>query len=389
MDIFKYHNPTAPTKMESGEIINGFTSKMWIERYAESGEFTLEAPLHTEMRSKLPIGSFISHVNSEELMIVENHEINDDGSPDSKIIITGRGFETFLENRAIASNMRTSDGYVGRYTLGADNTWDQVVTLIGNHIYAPLLNDVNDNLPYTYVNAEVYNITGEQSKRDIQVGNVYERVLELLKIDNLGIKAFRPAKWNVFGSWSQVPPQPMEADPPEATTNTIIVIHNGKDLSKSVIFSYDAGDIAAGDYLWSNKNAKNAAFVRGKWVEVRVVKSKKKYDRRMMYIDGTKLDDDMDTKPTGTTYGNIVLDMKRLANEKLKSQSKIVLGKTDINKQVQSHKYRQDYNVGDLVGVRGNYEEFSIMRVSEYVEIEDENGEQGYPTLSIDPVEEV
>ncbi len=41
MDLFRFLNPTAPTRLEQGEIINGLTSIMWIERYREAGEFTL------------------------------------------------------------------------------------------------------------------------------------------------------------------------------------------------------------------------------------------------------------------------------------------------------------------------------------------------------------
>jgi hypothetical protein len=46
-------------------------------------------------------------------------------------------------------------------------------------------------------------------------------------------------------------------------------------------------------------------------------------------------------------------------------------------------RYRADYNIGDIVYVIGNYDIAQKMRVTEYAEIEDENGEVGYPTLSM------
>ncbi len=93
VDIFRFTNPIEPTRMEQGEIVNGITNKLWIERYTEAGEFTFVAPLNTNLKEKLPIGSFVSHINSDDIMIVENHELSEDQGQESKITITGRSFE--------------------------------------------------------------------------------------------------------------------------------------------------------------------------------------------------------------------------------------------------------------------------------------------------------
>jgi hypothetical protein len=60
----------------------------------------------------------------------------------------------------------------------------------------------------------------------------------------------------------------------------------------------------------------------------------------------------------------------------------VAISNVKIAPNSQNYNYRTDYNVGDIVGVDGEYNTSTTMRVIEYVEIEDENGESGYPTLS-------
>jgi hypothetical protein len=59
------------------------------------------------------------------------------------------------------------------------------------------------------------------------------------------------------------------------------------------------------------------------------------------------------------------------------------LTKAEVSKDTNQGAYRTDFNVGDIITVHGDYNETSVMRISEYVEIEDENGRTGYPTLTM------
>jgi hypothetical protein len=59
------------------------------------------------------------------------------------------------------------------------------------------------------------------------------------------------------------------------------------------------------------------------------------------------------------------------------------LTKAEVSREVNQSQYRVDFSVGDLVTIQGDYNEVSTMRISEYVEIEDQNGYIGYPTLTM------
>lgn len=368
MDVFRFHNPSSSTKMEQGEIISGLKSKMWVERYVKEGEFRFVANAAGDIRDKLPIGAFVSHVNSEEIMIVENHEISDQQGNEPEIVITGRGFETEFENRIVGSNrVFPISETPADYSLFADNTWDQAVLLINNHILASALYNDDDALPYISVSSSVVG-SGISVLRKFQRGSLYDRLIELLSIENLGIKVIRP------GVWSPISPSP----------NVAIVIHVGNDRTTEVSFSYDTGEIVSADYLWSNKNLKNAALVTGKWVETVVEPAETGYERRMMYITASDIDDDFESAPTGGDLTTVVAAMQQRGAEILASQNNVALTKAEVSKETPRSLYRIDFEVGDIITVIGDYNEVSSMRISEYVEIEDETGESGYPTLSMD-----
>jgi len=370
VDIFKFINPVVPTKLEQGEIINGLKSKLWIERYREAGEFSLIANASTNIRNVLPIGSFISHVNSTEVMIVENHQIKEDRGKETEIVVSGRGFETYFENRIVGSDKSypTSTGVVD-YVLPANYTWIQARDLIRNHILASYItNDDDDQIPYVSV---IHQLTGSgvSEERSFSRDTLYKHVLDLLKIDSLGIKVVRPGPWSPLASGSP---------------NIAVAIHVGVDRTSEIVFSYDTGEIQSADYLWSNKKLKNTAVVSGKWVETLVTTSETKYNRRMMHIDASDIDNAYNAAPTGATLTAIIAAMQQRGIIALASQKDVALTNAEVSKDVNKEGYRTTFDVGDLITVLGDYNESTIRRISEYVEIEDETGQSGYPTLTVE-----
>lgn len=363
MDVFKFNNPTSATKMEYGELINNFESKMWIERYRNNGEFTFTALTSSGMRTKLPIGSFVSHLDTKEIMIVENHEITENKGENSIIVITGRGFETITENRIVGSNkVFPTSGPIPDYVLAPDYSWNQAIALTADHIKAASLIDDNNAIPWVNIIAEVVG-TSESVQRTVKRGTLYSRILELLEVDDLGVKIVRPGAWG---------------DP----DNVVMVFHKGIDRTTQVIFSYDTGEIETADYLWSNKKLKNAALVSGRWVETVVLPTEINYDRRMMYVDASDLDNAYSSPPTGSDLTNVLNAMTQRGLEALAAQKDVALTKAEVSRNNVRSRYRIDFNVGDLITVSGDYNEIATKRVSEYVEIEDRTGKSGYPTLT-------
>lgn len=368
MDVFRFRNPTASTKMEQGEIINGLKTKMWVEKYRSPGEFKFVANADVNIRQLLPIGSFVSHVDTQEIMIVENHELNETKGKAADVTVTGRGFETFFEHRIVGSNKTfpTIDAE-SEFYLGSDTTWNQAVWLVNNHILPLYLIDDNNALLYTTVTTDITDL-GIVVERTVKRGSLHQRLLEILDIEGLGVKIIRPGVWSPLGPTS---------------VDTNVVIHQGVDRTQDVILSYDSGELESAEYLWSNQRLKNAALITGRWVETWVYTADFDYDRRVMHIDASDIDQAFSSAPTGTDFTDVVNAMQQRGIDILLSQNDIALTKAEVSKESTRFSYRTDFNVGDVVTVFGDYNEISYMRISEYVEIEDETGRSGYPTLTM------
>lgn len=369
MDVIKFLNPTLPTKFEQAEIVNGIKTKMWIERYREEGAFTFTGPVSSGLREMLPIGTFISHIDTAEVMVVENHEINDNQGKESDIVVTGRGYETILDHRVAGNNKDYAAASAanqmmihGGYSATPDYTWNQAVHMVNDHIYAPFLAayDVGNSIPNLAIYSAVSSIAGAVSEqRIVDMAPLHKALKKLLEIDDLGIKVVRPSVGII---------------------DLALLVHTGTDRSATVTFEYDVGEVIQADYFWSGLPF-NAAVVYGKYLELFVVGSSTDYNRRVMMVDASDLDNSYSTVPPATDIPPIKAAMQQRGLSAIAMQKSVAITKAEISKQATKQVYRKDYNLGDLVTVNGDYNETSIMRVSEYVEIEDDTGKSSYPTL--------
>lgn len=375
MDIFKFNNPTEPTKMEQGEILNNIKRKLWIERYVKAGEFELVANISSGLKDKLPIGSYISHVNTKEIMTVENHEIVAEKGKEPQIKVTGRGFESIFEQRIIGLIGTVWPGLAKQipHKILADLPWNQAVTLIRFYTVLPDLFtgaagvfDEDDAIPFVSVLSDITG-TGDAPERIFDRADLYSTIVNFLEGLGLGMKIVRPGQWSPLG----------ESDP-----NLAILIHKGVDRSDEIIFSYDTGDIENAEYLWSNKNDKNAAYVVGTWIQAKYAPPETGPDRRWLLVDGRDIDSHYDVVPEEPERSVVAAELIQRGMDALSSQKKVELNKAEVSKEITKPGYRVDFDVGDIVTVSGDYNATAQRRISEYVEIEDENGRKSYPTLT-------
>lgn len=364
MDFFKFDPGSDATLLQNGEIINNIERSMWVERYAEPGEFSFESKLSSGLKDFLPEGTIISHTDTLELMIVENHEIPENKEEDPSIIITGRSFISFLENRAVGVNQARASSTVNTYNLSSGYPCDQIVQMINDHILSPYSTD--DSLTHVQALNAVTSELGEEVARTVTFGPLLDRVLEMLKIDDLGIKTVRANPFGVEGG----------------ATDTVIYVYRGINRSAYIIFSWDQGDLDVAQYLFSNKDNKTSAFVLGQYVCVMVDGTATKYNRRIMMVDGTDIDGNLGEMPTGATLTNVINAMTALGQLALANQNNLSIMQSDMSKNSR-FEYRKDFHVGDLITVDGNFGQTEIFRIVEYAEIEDENGESGHPTLAL------
>lgn len=346
-----------------------YDSLMWVERYRKAGEFEIKAKVSSGLKDSLPIGSFISHVDTMEVMVVENHEIEESNDSEPELIITGRSMETILENRVVGSNQAFGTSYLEynpvELTSAYPNT--HAKTLINDHITT---SSVYSKDEFLAILADTPTINaGVQEIRVINRGNLYEAVLELLGLADLGIRVIRK-HGSLKAAWTNV-------------NETLFYIHKGTDQSSKVRFSSDSGDFKNAKYFWSNRRLYNAALVSGQYIETMVEQDSPdaaNYARRVLLVDGSDIDRDYDPGLTAGEKTAIMDRMKARGRQALYGKNDVALVSVNISASNQ-YKYRRDYDIGDLVGVYGSYGAAEKMRIVEHVEVEDERGQISYPTL--------
>lgn len=363
MDLFKFNAPASfdSLTLDSGERLNGLDSVRWTERYSDVGDFEIKAKLSSGLKDVLPTGTLVSHTGTLELAIVENCEINELEDEDPDISITGRTFPSYLDFRACGIHLARSTPMVADYTLAAETLTLQIEHLIERHVGSSA--DSFDQI--VGLDVVSHGLYGPSEARTVTRGPLLQEVLKLLPLADLGIRTIRKNPFGGLGSSSA----------------TQLDIYKGADKSNKVVYSSRTGHLKSVDYLFSNKDNFGSALVVGRYVQV-AYDTGLGYTRRQMIIDGSDIDGHLDAAPTGLGLTFVQAAMTTRAQQTVAKHHNINLARADTAA-TDPYQYRKDYNMGDLVTIAGNYGESVKMRVIEYVEIEDENGETGHPSFAL------
>jgi Siphovirus ReqiPepy6 Gp37-like protein len=288
MDIFTLtHNGV--DSYDEGEIVNGVTSKLWVERYRFPGECTFKCPALSYYRNALPIGSLVSHTDTKDIMMIENHEITESKDKGPELTITGRSLDSFLEQRVATDddqgfNPTLYDGTAWPYVLTPKTPWSHAVRLIELQLETGTAIKTNFAVPDVSV---LHNISSTpdpdnedwwvEEDREIERGPLHKAVLDILDEVNAGIMIQRPV--------------------PGVRTKIQFLIHMGVEKQSTVQFNYERGDIETARYLWSNKQYKNAVFVGAKYDGIYTTKVNTSgtvgFNKRVMYLNAS----DINMKP--------------------------------------------------------------------------------------------
>lgn len=370
MDIFTLADNGVDT-YNNGEIINGLTSKVWIERYRDPGEFTLTCYPTKEIRAKLAIDTLISHTDTMTVMMVEDHEIKETKGSPPELTITGRSLDAFLNHRVATNHTMgfaapLQDDTARPYEFEVTKPWLTCVDIIRDQIHGSYVSGSVPffAIPHIGVSHEVTDVE-DPDDFDIKRGPLHSAVLGLLDECEGGIKIVRP-------------------NPDHKTLK--FIIHKGAYLYDDIIFSYNSGDLATSRYFWSERAYKNYAYVAARYQGAFVAPTGPDptgFEARVMWVDAN----DLNANPSDSGWAAVSAASK--LNKLLKHR-----GKRTLKKQKKKHileatisntsKYvfGVDYNIGDLVYVQGNYDLSEIMRVTEYAKTEDERGSSGFPIVS-------
>lgn len=386
MELLALNKPiTNPRK-----LIDKWTSLVWTLRYNEPGEFKLETPLIEKTIADLPLGSFVTINEGDEIMMVENYEITQNEDGKDVLIVSGRSLMSFLEYRtaldeyALYHDYSTDleakqvEGDVHAWLIkppGPANDADIAAFIMYRHLVEGVFNSPDNAIrPEVIPNLSIVQLDATNRRpyiRYIERGNLLNAVQAILLAGNNGFKSKR-----AIG----------------AAMNTEFIVYKGLDRTRGqstnapMILRHDQGHILSPRYLMSIKGYYNSfrifptrwpMFTDTVWGPDNT--SLAEPDRmgwgyRELLIDATEI----------TSDDQSVVDpamMQRLYTEIAKNLPTQILECT-VAENI-PYVFGVNYNLGDLCTVMGDFNIVENAQITEYVKVEDALGERSSPGLKI------
>lgn len=382
------------------ELVEGYKSMIWTERFAGPGEFEFKTAQIFGTLDVLREGTFVSLRDTSEVMMVETRSVEEDSDGNPELTITGRTVETYLEHRVTQpAAYGTPNTPKLSYTLH-----EQLLLILWNHLVNQTGQDLMNAWFNTYLDpaGALPNVVISETVTDpfeyvdqfwFDAGYVYHPFKDLIDIGYFGIRGIRPPTVGTVISVDTSPDIPgsnrgiIIRSPDSAIDSLRLDIYNGKDRTlhqtalSPVIFHYDSGHLEKPKYLFSTKDEKTIAFGNSSRYHSMIPPPGgdlyiSGFDRKVLYVDAGTLDAELDDINPSIVENKSWIELKQ--------HRAIRLFDSEISP-VSPYKYGKDYFLGDRISLLARYGFEETMLVSEYVRTEDNEGDRGYPGLSAIP----
>ena len=365
-------------------IIDTYSSAIWAKRYNDIGDCELVISASEENFRKIEECKYITRNDDDMVCKIKKIEIQTDEENGNQLILTGKDITDILEQRIVVKQTNFN-GLVEDY----------IRTLINDSI----INPTNaDRKIKNFVLADKIGFS--------------DTIREQVTYDNVGIKIQKLCKQYGWGYRVTI-----------NNGNFVFALYRGGDKSKYITFSHNYDNISTTDYSKDNSNIKNVALVAGEGEGVArktiTIGNGTGIDRHELYVDARDISSEIDYDELLTNYPNgkekvinnviyyqvngsniaiitkndagevtnvqlcsniYIENLKNTGYEKMSTYTSV----TSFSGEVivgMSYKYKEDYDLGDIVNIVNEYGISIDVRISEVIENQDDNGYTMEPTF--------
>lgn len=363
------------------DIIDGFSSIIWTERYYGDSEVELVVPATPEMIRKLPEGIFLGLNDSDEIMILETIELED-----KKLKAKGISLLSWLNNRFV----RTSSAHGDKYWHISDMPPGEVLwTIVYNMVVegSPYLDGTIDTgvtdpelLVIPGLGLNNYDDTGDNITVGVPYGPLYTALQEIATTYNIGMQiiledadessyslGFR--SYRGLNRTTEQTENSVVRFSPHMDSFTDIKELKSIAALKTLVYSFAPG----------LNPAEGEPDLRGDpGVSSLTGPEYTGFDLRALQIFA----DDITTDMVGGDPDNLQSILNSRAYEALVANGVIQAVDGEIVPESQ-FKYGEHYNLGDVIEVQGLTGVVQTARITEYIRSQDQGGERTYPTVAM------
>ena len=358
------------------DIIDGFSSCIWTERYYGDSDVELVVPATAQMIRLLPEGVLLGLDNSERVMIVETVNIED-----GKLKASGISLLPWMNNRFV----RTSASHEDRYWYLSGMPVGQTLWHILSQMCvagSPYLNGtINTGIPSPQklvipgLALNNYDSSGPNISVGVPFGPVYKAMREIAVTYEIGMQitldsvtdtafvlGFRSYKG--LNRTSDQTDNPVVRFSPQMESFTNIKELRSIAALKTQVYSFAPGNPDGLATVPGGSSLPGTEYTG--------------FDLRALMT----FEEDITTDMVGASAANLVNILNSRARDALITNRYIVAVDGEIVPESQ-FKYGVHYSLGDVIEVQGNSGAVQAARVTEYIRAQDEAGERAYPTVTM------
>jgi hypothetical protein len=354
---------TLDSNLQRNEVIQGFQSVIWTERYNTSGDFQIVTKSTFLSRNQLSKGTWITRQGSYYVAIVDTVSDATDDSGIRLITVTGSFLEGLFNDRVAMPGL-TDTTTIPNWVLSG--TPGAIARQMFNEICVSTVFDVHDAIPFYAFGTLLP--TGNIPEPDSAItltaspDTLYNTLSKLCATYNLGFRLVKDGeKGRIF-----------------------FEVYTGNDRTTAqtmydpVVFDPDMDNLSQISYLSSSVGYKTVAYVFASNGAIMVYAPGADTngfgsDRRVLLVSSSNSDDAGDDLTAALRQEGITA----LAAQK---QTYTFDGELPPNS---PYVYGTDYNLGDMVEERNEDNQGNIMLVTEQIFASDDTGEHAYPTLTV------
>lgn len=370
---------TLNRSFQKQNIIDGFHSIIWTERYYGDSDVELVVPATTAMIQKLPTGTFLGVEASDEIMILETVNIED-----GKLKLKGISLLPWLNNRFVRTTNKHEDRYWYIETGTAGWTlWAIVYNMCC--VGSPYLVDAIMGIPNAAqlaipgLGLSSYDTSGPVVKVGVPYGPVYDAMKEIATTFEIGmtitLDSVSDTSYSLgFRSYKGLDRTSIQADNPTVRFSPQMdSFTDVKELQSIAALKTRVYAFAPG--LNPDEGEPDLRTTPGVSV---LAGSYAGFDLRALQVFA----EDITTDQVAASPANVLNILNARAYDALTTNSTVQAVDGEIVPDNQ-FKYGVHYNLGDVIEVQGNSGAVQTARITEYIRAQDDAGERAYPTVTM------
>lgn len=354
---------TMDENLRRNEMIEGFKSFIWTERYNTAGDFQIVTASTLAAKALFSTGTYLGMNMSKYIMVVDTVEDKEDDTGVRLLTVTGKSLENLFSDRVamgVISDTTTNPNWV---ITGAP---DQVMMYAFQQICVETILDVHDTIPFYHMGAllppgnlplPADSITVTTAPTDL-----YTYLTQIASTYGLGFRLIRDGD----------------------TSSVYFEVYVGNDLTSDqtvldpVIFDPNLDNLQGIDYLTSTAAVKTVAYVyatNGSAVVYNVNADPNAYGdgRRVLLVNSTNDSTAGDDLQTALEQEGLIA---------LSQYNQVYSFDGELPATL-PYTYGTDYNLGDMIEERDESGNANQMIVTEQIFSSDNTGDRAYPTLTL------